>query len=63
MFIFEKHPSPITLEQKYRLILIGSFCINEEVKSAAFGSLRLAAKKAEESKPDKIESKRLHYAQ
>jgi len=42
LLIFEKNQEPITAEQKYKLKLIGSFCINEEVKTAAFGSLRLA---------------------
>jgi hypothetical protein len=45
LFIFEKHPEPLTLEQKFKLRLIGSFCVNEEIKSATFGSLRLAQKK------------------
>lgn len=43
MLIFEKNLAPITAQQKYKLNLVGSFCINEEVKVATFGSLRLAA--------------------
>ena len=48
MFIFEKCPEPITVEQKYKLALIGSFCVNEEVKAAAYGSLRLTRKQNQE---------------
>lgn len=43
VLIYEKNQAPITLEQKYKLKLVGSFCVNEEVKSAAFGTLRLAS--------------------
>lgn len=42
LIIFEKHPAPLTVTEKYQLNILGSFCINEEVKSAAFGTLRLA---------------------
>jgi hypothetical protein len=45
MFIFEKHAEPLTLEQKFKLRLIGTYNVNEEVKTATFGSLRLAQKK------------------
>ena len=34
----------MTVEEKYKLQLLGSFCVNEEVKTAAFGSLRHARK-------------------
>jgi hypothetical protein len=58
LIIFEKHPAPLTVEDKYQLKIIGSFCINEEVKSAAFGTLRLAQKP--ETQP-KLDPKKLHY--
>jgi hypothetical protein len=41
MFIFQKNLVPASLEQKLKLDLKGSFCIGEEVQSAAFGSLRM----------------------
>ena len=42
----------MTVEEKYKLQLIGSFCVNEEVKTAAFGSLRHARKHGDdESQP------------
>ena len=50
MLVFDKCADPITVEQKYKLQLIGSFCVNEEVKTAAFGSLRHARRLDEEVK-------------
>ena len=41
MFIFQKNLFPVTLEDKLKLSLRGSFCIGEEVQSAVFGSLRV----------------------
>jgi hypothetical protein len=42
MLIFAKHPAPVNLEQKQKLRIVGHYCLNEEVKSASFGTLRLA---------------------
>jgi len=61
LFIFEKHPEPLYLEQKYKLNLIGSFCVNEEVKAAAFGSLSLARSQSE-LKKGLMQGKKLHYS-
>jgi hypothetical protein len=41
MFIFQKSLYPTSHEEKLRLVLVGSFCIGEEVQSATFGSLRV----------------------
>lgn len=41
LFIFEKNLFPSTIEEKLKLKLMGSFCLGEEVKSAAFGTLRV----------------------
>jgi len=41
LFIFQKSLYPTSIEEKLRLVLIGSFCIGEEVQSASFGSLRV----------------------
>lgn len=48
------------MEQKYKLQVVASFCLNEEVKSAAFGSLKLA--KQEQAVPV-IDQKRVHFVQ
>ena len=45
MLIFEKHMAPTNLDQKYKLKIIANFCLNEEVKSACFGHLRLCEPK------------------
>lgn len=39
--------------------MVASFCLNEEVKSAAFGSLKLARK--EQTTVHKLDQKRMHY--
>ena len=41
MYIFQKNLYPTTLEEKLKLTLRGSFCIGEEVQSAAYGSLKV----------------------
>jgi len=41
LFIFQKSLYPTSIEEKLRLVLIGSFCIGEEVQSASYGSLRV----------------------
>ena len=40
LFIFQKNLYPTCIEEKLKLTLKGSFCIGEEVQSAAFGSFR-----------------------
>ena len=41
LYIFEKTLLPTTIDQRFKLKLIGSYCAGGEVKSAAFGSLRV----------------------
>ena len=43
LFIFQKNLYPTCVEEKLKLTLKGSFCIGEEVHSAAFGSFRSSA--------------------
>jgi len=40
LFIFQKNLYPTCIEEKLKLTLKASYCIGEEVQSAAFGSLR-----------------------
>lgn len=40
LFIFQKNLYPTCIEEKLKLTLKGSYCIGEEVQSAAFGSFR-----------------------
>ena len=55
MFIFQKSLYPASIEEKLRLVLIGSFCIGEEVQSATFGSLRvLTGLNQDENKQDGV---------
>jgi hypothetical protein len=62
MLVFEKNPDPITVEEKYKLKLVGSFCVNEEVKAAAFGSLRHARNDSQAMSGEANLKKRTSYA-
>jgi hypothetical protein len=48
----------VTVEEKYKLQLLGSFCVNEEVKTAAFGSLRHTRKHGDNESTDQTSLKR-----
>jgi len=61
IFIFEKNLLPTTIEEKFKLKLIGSFCAGEEIKSAAFGSLQVikGGNLAEDDQQEKESENRL----
>ena len=59
MLVFEKHMEPTNLDEKYKLKIIANYCLNEEVKSACFGHLRISEPKALAQQAKEI--KREHY--
>ena len=59
MLVFEKHMEPTNLDEKYKLKIIANYCLNEEVKSACFGHLRISEPKAIAQQAKEI--KREHY--